>query len=309
MLDDLNELRTFREILTRGSLSSAARSMGVALTVVSKRLASLERRTGTRLINRTTRALSATEEGGRLLVDIERALDAIAAGEERLASGREEPVGTLRASAPVSFGRRHVAPVLAQLVARHPGLSIQLRLDDRLADLVSEGLDVAIRIGAPADSSAMMRKLADNRRVLVAAPTYLNRNGHLTSPAEAANHVFLRYGDNATPWRLIGPDGAVVELAAPARLQADNGDVVHDWALAGMGIMLKSELDVADDIAAARLERVLPGWHGGPSPVMALYPSARHLPLKTRVLLDGMTMYFAKTRGLERTLPPAVMGL
>lgn len=288
MLDDLNELRTFREILHRGNLSAAARSLGVALTVVSKRLATLERRTGTRLINRTTRALSPTEEGARLLVDIERALDAIAAGEERLASGRDEPVGTLRISAPVAFGRRHVAPVLAQLIGRYPRLSASLRLDDRLVDLVSEGIDAAIRIGLPADSSAMMRKLADNRRILVASPAYLDRAGRPSDPAGMLGHIFLRYGDTALPWRLTGPRNEQVEIEAAARLHADNGDVVHDWALADMGIMLKSELDVVGDIRAGRLEHVLPQWDGGQNPAVALYPSARHFPLKTRMFLEEM---------------------
>lgn len=294
MLDDLNELRTFREILNRGSLSAAARSLGVALTVVSKRLASLERRTGTRLINRTTRALSPTEEGVRLLTDVERALDSIGAAEERLASGRDEPVGTLRVSAPVAFGRRHVAPVLARLVERYPRLGVSLRLDDRLVDLVSDGIDVAIRIGQPADSSAMMRKLADNRRVLAASPAYLDRAGRPTTPFEIGNHSVLRYGDSMMAWRLFGPEGDQAEIGAMARLHADNGDVVHDWALAGLGIMLKSELDVADDIGAGQLERVLPGWDSGPSPVIALYPSAQHLPLKTRVLLDEMGAHLAR---------------
>jgi len=293
MLDDLSELRTFREILARGSLSGAARSLGVGLTVVSKRLASLERRTGTRLINRTTRALSPTEEGARLLVDVERALDAIAVGEERLASGRDEPTGTLSVSAPVAFGRRHVAPILATLVTRHPRIAVSLRLDDRMVDLVSEGVDVAIRIGLPAESSTMMRKLADNRRVLVASPAYLDRMGRPVAPADARDHSFLRYGESRSPWRLLGPDGEQADLAAPARLRADNGDVVHDWAVAGMGIMLKSQLDVADDIHAGLLERVLTDWDGGPSPVIALYPSALHLPLKTRALLEEMSLRLA----------------
>ena len=296
MLDDLNELRTFREILARGSLSGAARSLGLGLTVVSKRLGSLERRTGTRLINRTTRALSATEEGARLLVDVERALDAIAVAEERIASGREEPVGVLHVSAPVAFGRRHVAPVLAALVARHPKLAVSLRLDDRLVDLVSEGVDVAIRIGLPADSSAMMRKLADNRRILVASPAYLDRAGRPSAPADAQHHAFIRYWDREAPWRLAGPGGGQAELAAPARLHADSGDAVHDWVLADMGIMLKSELDVAEDVRAGRLERVLADWDGGPSPVVALYSSASHLPLKTTVLLDAMIRHLSKHR-------------
>jgi DNA-binding transcriptional LysR family regulator len=288
MLDDLNELKTFRAVLTQGSLSGAARALGVTLAVVSKRLATLERRAGVRLVNRTTRTLSPTEAGSRLLIEVERALDAIAAGEEQLALGRDEPVGLLRVSAPISFGRRHVAPVLGELVSRHPALSISLRLDDRLADLVGEGLDVAIRIGGLADSSAVMRKLADNRRILVASPPYLDRLGRPAAPEDLADAAFLRYGEAAEPWRLYGPDGAVTQLTAAARLRVDNGDTVHDWALAGLGVMLRSELDVAADIRAGRLERLLDGWDGGATPVVALYPSARHLPLKTRVLLDAL---------------------
>ena len=291
MLDDLNELKTFRAILAEGSLSAAARRLGVTLAVVSKRLASLEARVGVRLIQRNTRSLSPTEEGARLLLDVERALDAFETAEERLMGGREEPVGTLRVNAPVSFGRRCVAPALGVLASRYPRLSVSLQLDDRLADLVGEGLDVAIRIGALHDSSAMMRKLADNHRVLVAAPTYLDRAGRPQTPEEAASHDFLRYGSASEPWQLQGPNGRTGKIAAAARLRVDNGDTLHDWALAGLGIALKSEVDVAQDIAAGRLERVLPEWDEGPAPIVALYPSAAHLPFKTRVLLDELAAH------------------
>jgi DNA-binding transcriptional LysR family regulator len=288
MLDDLNELKTFRAILGQGSLSAAARKLGVTLAVVSKRLATLEGRAGVRLIQRTTRSLSATEEGARLLIDIDRALEAIEVGEQRLTGGRDEPVGSLRVSAPISFGRRCVVPLLGRLASRYPRLSIALRLDDQLLDIVGDGLDVAIRIGLFADSSAMMRKLADNRRILVAAPEYLDRFGRPATPTEAANHQFLRYGTATEPWYLNGPGGVTAQLAAIARLRVDNGDAVHDWALAGLGIMLKSEIDVAQDLDAGRLERVLPKWDGGEAPIVALYPSAEHLPLKTRILLDEL---------------------
>jgi len=286
VLDDLNELKTFRAILAEGSLSAAARRMGVTLAVVSKRLATLENRAGVRLIHRNTRALSPTEEGAHLLIDIEPALDAIEASEQWLAVGRNEPVGTLRASAPISFGRRCVAPVPGQLALRYPRLAVSLELDDRVVDIVGEGLDVVIRIGGLADSSAIMRKLADNRRVLVAAPLYLNRAGRPVTPADVAGHEFLRYGTASEPWRLQGPKGATASLAAVARLRVDNGDTVHDWALAGLGIMLKSEVDVMEDLTAGRLERVLPDWDGGEAPIVALYPSAQHVPLKTQLMLD-----------------------
>ena len=191
MLDDLNELKTFRAIMAEGSLSAAARRMGVTLAVVSKRLTTLENRVGVRLIHRSTRALSPTEEGARLLGDIERALDAIAASEQWLAGNRDEPVGTLRVSAPISFGRRCVAPILGQLALRYPRLAISLELDDRVVDIVGEGLDVVIQIGGLADSSAIMRKLADNRRILAAAPAYLDRAGRPATPAELAGHEYV----------------------------------------------------------------------------------------------------------------------
>jgi DNA-binding transcriptional LysR family regulator len=199
MLDDLNELKTFRAILAEGSLSAAARRMGVTLAVVSKRLTTLEKRAGVQLVHRTTRSLNPTEEGRRLLTDIEHALDATQAGEERLTRGRDEPIGTLRVSATIAFGRRCVAPVVGRLATRYPRLAVSLELDDRITDVVGEGFDVAIRIGALADSSSMMRKLADNRRILVAAPAYLDRAGRPATPAEAARHEFLRYGERFWP--------------------------------------------------------------------------------------------------------------
>jgi DNA-binding transcriptional LysR family regulator len=291
MLDNLDELKTFRAILVEGSLSAAARRLGVKLAVVSKRLTTLENRAGVRLVQRTTRSLRPTPEGAHLLSDIERALDAIETGEERLARGRDEPVGTLRVSAPIAFGRRCVAPVIGQLATRYPRLTVSLELDDRVVDIVGEGLDVAIRIGALTDSSAIMRKLADNRRIMAVAPTYLDRAGRPATLAQAAGHEFLRYGSTSGPWHLTGPQGATASLAAVARLLVDDGDVVHDWALAGLGIMLKSEIDVAEDLHAGRLEQVLSDWHGGEAPIVALYPSTQHLPLKTRVLLDELAAH------------------
>lgn len=296
MLDDLNELRTLQQVLACGSLTAAARTLGVSLAVVSKRLATLERRTGVRLVNRTTRNLSPTEEGERLLVEVDRALEAIRQGEELLATGRDEPVGTIRVSAPVSFGRRHVAPVLGMLAQRHPQLLVALSLDDRLVDIGGGAVDVAIRIGGGlVDSSAAMRKLADNVRVAVAAPAYLDRRGRPARPSELAGHDLLRYGDATGPWRLIDGDGSVELVAAPARLRVDNGDAVHDWCVAGYGIMLKSMLDVADDLIAGRLERIIPDWTAGEMPIAALFPDRTTMPRKTRVFLDAMINAFELT--------------
>jgi len=288
MLDDLAELRTFERILTLGSLSAAARDLGVGLAVVSKRLAALERRAGVRLINRTTRKLSATEDGLALLAHTERVLDELAAAEARLASGQEAPRGLLRVSSPISFGRIHLAPVAADLVARHPGLDIQLKLDDQLIDMTEARIDIAVRIGSPRDSEAIIHKLMDSWRILVASPAYLDRRGRPAAPGDLVSHDILRYDPAAGPWRLQGPDGAVAEVEAVPRLSADNGDAVLDWALAGCGVSLKSTVDVSAELAAGRLERVLPDWRSAPAPIYALLPSARHLPTKTRVFLEAI---------------------
>ena len=290
-LSDLNELRTFQRVLTLGSLSAAARDLGVGLAVVSKRLATLERRTGLRLVNRTTRRLSPTEDGLALLAHVERVLEELASAEQHLASGQEAPHGTLRVSAPISFGRIHLGPIAAALVAQYPKLDIALKLDDQIVDMVEARIDIAIRMGQPRDSAAIMRKLADNQRILVAAPAYLNRRGRPRTPDEIEGHDLLRYSEGMEPWRLEGPGGASVAIEALPRLRADNGDAVHDWALAGCGIMLKSEIDVRADLRAGRLERVLPSWQSTPAPVYALLPSSRHLAVKTRVFLEAVAAH------------------
>jgi len=294
MLDDLNELRTFQRILALGSLSAAARDLGVGLAVVSKRLAALERRVGARLVNRTTRRLSANGEGQALLIHVDRILEELDDAEARLSSGQETPRGRLRISAPVAFGRIHVAPVAASLAARYAGLDVDLKLGDQLIDLIEARIDVAVRIGQPRDSTAVMRKLADNRRILVASPAYLDGAWRPRTPQDAAGHTFLRYDDSDAPWRLEGPGDKVVEFEAPCRMRADSGDVVNDWALAGCGIMMRSQVDVAAELADGRLERVLPDWQSGPAPIYALFPSARHLATKVRVFADALADRLAR---------------
>ena len=290
MLDDLNELRTFQRIAASGSLSAAARDLGVGLAVVSKRLMALERRAGQRLVHRTTRTLSISDEGLILLGHIERVLEELDAAESRMALGAEVPYGLLRVSAPVSFGRIHVVPLVAELVEQYPKLEIELRFDDRLVDLASEGIDVAVRIGQARDSSAIMRKLADSYRILLAAPAYLARHGEPQTIHDLEHHLCLRYDERANPWRLEGPGGEVVEINPRSRLHANSGDAVQDWAIAGQGVMLKSDVDVAAEIACGRLVRILKDWKSAPAPIYALMPSRRHLPSKTRTFVEALAL-------------------
>jgi DNA-binding transcriptional LysR family regulator len=293
MLDDLNELRTFQRIVACGSLSAAARDLGVGLAVVSKRLMALERRAGQRLINRTTRTLSATDEGMVLLAYVDRVLEELAAAESRMTIGAEVPYGLLRVSSPISFGRIHLVPLVAELVNQHPKLDVELRLDDRLVDLTSERIDVAVRIGQPRDSSAIMRKIADSYRILVAAPSYLKRHGKPKAIGDLDRHLFLRYDDRSSPWRLEGPMNEIVEIDPRTRLHANSGDAVQDWALAGLGVMLKSDVDVAADIASGRLVHILSDWRSAPAPIYALMPSRRHTPSKTRAFIEALSARLA----------------
>lgn len=288
MLDDITELRTFVRIVGAGSLSAAGREMGLALSVVSKRLATLERRVDARLIARSTRRLALTDEGQALYERAQRILAEVDEAEAALTHGRVEAQGVLRVSATVAFGRAHVSPVCRDLVRLHPKLSVDLTLTDRLVELIDEGMDVVVRIGAPKDSGLVMRKLIDNHRVVVGAPDYLERHGTPMAPADLETHQCLHYRGVGSHWRLVGPGGEAVEVQAQSRLRSDNGEVAHDWALAGCGLIFKSWVDVEPDVRAGRLVLVLPQWRSDPAPVCALFPSSRQLPTRVRLFLDAM---------------------
>jgi DNA-binding transcriptional LysR family regulator len=289
MLNDVTELRTFVRIVATGSLSAASREMGVALSVVSKRLATLERRTEARLVARNTRRLGLTDEGQGLYEHAQRILAEVDEAEAALTHGRAHPSGFLRVSAPVSLGRVLVSPVCRDLVRAHPKLSIELNLSDRLVDLIDQGIDVAVRIGEPKDSGLTMRKLLDNYRIIVAAPDYLDRHGTLRSPAELQHCECLSYRGAGIRWRLVGPAGQTTEIRANSRLRCDNGEVAYDWALAGCGLVMKSWVDVASDLSAGRLVRVLPEWRSEPAPVCALFPSGRQLPTRVHLFLESIS--------------------
>ena len=288
MLDDISELRTFVGIVRAGSLSAAGREMGLALSVVSKRLATLERRTGARLLARSTRRLALTDEGQNLYERAQRILLEVEEAEAALTHGHVEPQGLLRVSATMALGRAHVSAVCRDLVRAYPKLSVDLMLTDRLVSLIDEGLDVVVRIGAPKDSGLVMRKLADNYRIVVGAPDYLERRGVPMKPADLEDHDCLHYRGAGTMWRLFGPGGEAVEVEAASRLRCDSGEVAHDWALAGCGLVMKSWVDVEPDLRAGRLVRVLPEWRSEPAPICVLFPSGRQLPTRVRLFVDAI---------------------
>src|SRR6266853_2651775 len=288
MLNDIDELRTFVNIVAARSLSAAARKMDLALSVVSKRLAALERRTGIRLIARSTRRLAPTEEGLDLYERAQRILAEVDQAEAALTSGQGEPQGLLRVSAPVAFGRLHVSPVCGELVRVHPMLSIDLVSTDRLVDLIEEGIDVVVRIGPPQDSQLVMRKLVDDYRIVVGAPEYLQERGTPATPTELEAHDCVHYRGVGARWRLVSLTGEAVEVQADSRLRSNSGEVALDWALAGYGLVMNSWVDVKDYLRSGRLVHVLPEWRSDPAPVCALFPSRRQLPTRVRLFLDAM---------------------
>jgi DNA-binding transcriptional LysR family regulator len=297
VLNDIDELRTFVSIVAARSLSGAAREMDLALSVVSKRLAALESRTGTRLIARNTRRLALTEEGTDLYERAQRILAEVDLAEEALTNGQIGPQGLLRVSAPVAFGRAHVGPVCRDLVRAHPTLTIDLQLTDRMVDLIEEGIDVAIRIAPPKGAQLVMRKLIDDYRVVVGAPEYLQRRGTPATPAELEAHDRVHYRGVGAHWRLVSLAGGAAEVAADSRLRSDSSEAVLDWALAGFGLAMNSWVDVQCHLRSGRLVHVLPEWRGEEAPVCALFPSSRQLPARARVFVDAMADLLARSAG------------
>jgi DNA-binding transcriptional LysR family regulator len=295
MLDRLTGMEVFVRVAAAGSLSGAARAMGLSQTMVTKHLSALETRLGTRLFHRTTRRLTITEAGRRYLDSTERLLADIETAEAAVAADRVEPRGLLRLNVPLVFGIRQIAPRLAAFAARYPGVTVELGLNDRLVDLAEEGWDLAIRIGALRDSSLVARRLAPCRMVVCAAPSYLAAHGTPLTTADLAGHNCLGYTlaqAGAARWRMGGP--TTIDIAVSGNLRANNGDALLAAALAGQGVIYQPSFIVGDDLRAGRLVPIaleLP-----PSDQLAVY--AVYLPdrtpsAKVRAFIDFIADAFA----------------
>ncbi len=287
-LGSFSDLDIFVRVVTAGSMSAAGREIGFSPAVVSKRLRRLEDYLGTRLLQRTTRQIALTEVGQGYY---ERAVAILAAMEEAEAfvSRRSSLVrGTLRVSAPTSFGRMHIAPHLGPFLGDNRDLTIDLILTDEFVDIVGEGYDLAIRVGELADSSLVARRLAPVHRVLCAAPAYLERRGTPETITDLDHHDRLAAA-HQDPWRLEGPDGPVlVHAAAPIR--TNSSEVVREAVIAGLGIALRSTWDVGPELSSGRLRIVLPDYRGSRLVgVHAVYPSRRFVPAKVRAFIDYLS--------------------
>ncbi|RLQ87250.1 LysR family transcriptional regulator [Notoacmeibacter ruber] len=289
------ELEIFSHVVSAGSLSAAGRELGLSPAVVSKRLRKLEDRLGTRLLQRTTRQIALTEAGQGFYERIVAVLAAVEEAEAFVSRRSAQAKGTLKISAPTSFGRMHIAPHLTSFMEAHTDLSINLVLSDEFVDIVAEGFDLAIRIAELPDSSLVARRLADVKRVLVASPAYISKHGQPQTFDDLDEHICLP-PHNGEVWRLEGPDGEIRAFRPDGPLSTNSSEVLREAVVAGMGIALRSTWDVGPELAKGDLVHVLPEWgaskHIG---LHAVYPSRRFLPIKVRLFID----YLADLYGPE----------
>ncbi|WP_440221792.1 LysR family transcriptional regulator [Dokdonella sp. MW10] len=304
-MDRLADLSLFLRVLDLGSITAAAHSLDLSVAVASQRLKRLERELGVRLLHRTTRRLHATPEGARLAEQgraLVEDLEALGAG---LREAATDVAGTLRVTMSASFGRQYVSPLLPAFLARHPKLRLGVHLSDQVVDLVSEGFDLAIRIGELEDSRLVARRIAPNRRVLCASPAYLARRGRPRAPADLATHdALLLFGSAGRQdvWRLGDGAGGEVAVRVRGRFESNFGELLRDAALAGEGIAIHSVWHVAEDIRSGRLEVVLPDHPLATTAISAVMPQRRLVPPRVRAFVDHLAAHFGESPPWERGL-------
>ena len=292
-MDKFDAMNAFTKVVATRSFAEAGRRLGLTRSAVSKAVMELERALGARLLDRTTRRVSPTEAG---LAYYERCVAILAQVEEteiQISRLHDEPKGVLKINAPMSFGMLYLAGAVAEFMARHGDLHVEMTLDDRFIDPLAEGVDVTLRIGTLTDSSLIARRLAPARRVLVAAPAYLERHGAPESPADLVRHRCLNYG-HATflqRWQLT-EGGKPISVPIAATLSSNNGDVLREAALKGNGIAILPTFMVGADIREGRLVMVLPGHLPTDLGIYALYAPNRYLAAKTRVFIDFLVDRF-----------------
>jgi LysR family transcriptional regulator, transcriptional activator for dmlA len=290
------EMQFFSVLMRCGSLAAAARELQVSPPAVSKRLAALEARLGVTLLHRTTRRLALTHEGETYLASARRILGEIETLERELQGARSEPSGLLRINATLGFGRAHVAPAIATFARAHPKVDVQLQLSVNPPPLTDDAFDVCVRFGEPPDARVVARLLAPNRRLLCASPAYLQRAGTPRTPHELAGHsiIAIRQGDEAYGlWRLRS--GKRVEtVRVRGGLSTNDGEIAVNWALAGHGIVLRAEWDVARYLRSGRLRQVLENWQSPPADIYAVYPARHQSTLRVRAFVDHLGDAFSR---------------
>jgi DNA-binding transcriptional LysR family regulator len=294
-MSKLKQLESFVAVAARGSLTAAANAEGVAPAIMGRRLDALEERLGVKLLLRTTRRITLTHEGSAFLEDCQRLLSDLANAEASVSAGGVKASGHLRITAPAGFGRRHVAPLIPKFYELHPEVTVSLNLSDRVVDIAGEGFDCAVRVGDMPDSSLVSVRMADNRRLCVATPAYLARHGTPQTPAELSRFHCLTLSSDASQtrgWAFRLPAGEVNYLKPGGPLDCSDGQVLHDWCLAGYGIAWRSTWEVEAEIASGKLVAVLEAFAAPPNGIYAVFPQRKHLPLRVRLWIEYLKDHF-----------------
>ena len=292
-------------VVRRASFAAAAQELGASPAYVSKRLRLLEEELGVKLLHRTTRRVTVTEDGERVFHWAQRILDDIDHLVQEVSTAAGEVRGLLRVSSSFGFGRNVVAPAMSQLEAQHPGLQVRLEVFDRLVDVAAEGIDLDVRVGDEIAPHLIARRLAANHRVLCAAPAYLARKGQPRSIDELCAHDCLVIKERDHPfgvWKLrAGAEERTLKVTGP--LSANNGEMAAQWALDGHGVVLRSIWDVQADLDAGRLVQLLPAWTQEAN-IWAVYPGRLGRSTKVRVAVEFLQAHFAR-QGLEKLQTPS----
>ncbi len=294
-IENIADLQVLLHTARGGTLTAAARALGITPAAASATLKRLEAQLGARLFERSTRAMRLTPQGQTLLDYAGRAFELLAEGESLVTADRGALVGTLRVAAPSDLTRSALLPWFDEFLDAHPGLQLALSVGDRPLDVTRDEVDVALRYGALADSRLVARKLADSRPVLCASPAYLRRHPTPQVPQDLLQHnclTFHRSGRRQRVWR-FARDGQWTEVRVDGDRIVDDASLARQWTLAGRGITLKSALDVQQDEASGALVRLLPDWDTEPYPLHALLPSGRFVPARVRALVDFLAGKFA----------------
>ncbi|MCR9220667.1 MAG: LysR family transcriptional regulator [Alphaproteobacteria bacterium] len=294
-MDRSTEMTVFAKVVEEGSFSAAARVLKLTPSAVSKQIARLEDRLAVRLLNRTTRRLSTTEEGSAFYQRAARILADIDEAEAAVTQLHAAPRGTLRINCGIAFGKHQIGPLIPEFLGRYPELTVEMTLTDALSDLVEEGHDVAVRFGPLQDSSMVARQLAVSRRAICAAPAYFERHGIPKHPADLAEHNCLTFSNmpHLNDWIFRMPEGEDFKLRAAGNFSASNGETIHEMVLAGLGVARLAEFLVGPEVREGKLMRVLqPFYRDLEVPINAVYPTRRHLSPKVRAFVDFLLEKF-----------------
>lgn len=294
-MDKFQEITTFTAVVDAGSFVKAADRLGMSKAAVSRHLVDLETRLGIRLLHRTTRKLSLTEEGELFYGRCKEILETLESAENEITSHTDDVSGHIRINAPFSFGIRKLAPLWGIFHQKYPKVTLDVVLSDRLVDVVDEGYDIAIRIAALTNSTMVSKKLTTTRIILCASPTYLKEHGIPKQPADLVNHQVINYSYWAgkEEWSFDGPKGKESVNIKPF-MQTNNGDTCLVAALAHQGIVLQPSFIVGDAIRAGDLVEIMPQYKSIELGIYALFPTRQHIAPKVRVLIDYLVDYFSK---------------